>query len=48
MRPSLKNTELFSVILSDKMHEYLQNNISAKFIANKLENKINLLVRNEN
>ena len=48
MRPSLKNTELFSVILGDEIHEYLQKNISAKFIANKLENKINLLVRYEN
>ena len=48
MRPSLKNTELFSVILGNEIHEYLQKNISAKFIANKLENKINLLVRYEN
>ena len=48
MRPSINNIDLIYIILSDEIHEYLKNNISAKFIANKLENKINNLIRNEN
>ena len=48
MRPSIQNIELIYKILSVEIQEYLQNNISAKFIINKLDNKINLLIKNEN
>ena len=48
MRPSIQNIELIYKILSVEIQEYLQNNLSAKFIINKLDNKINLLIKNEN
>ena len=47
MRPSIINIELIYSVLSNEIQEYLNNNISAKFIANKLENKINLIIKNE-
>ena len=48
MRPSIINIELIYSILSVEIREYLSKNISAKFVANKLENKINSIMQNEN
>ena len=48
MRPSIINIELIYEVLSEEIQEYLKNNISTKFIINKLDNKINLLIKNEN
>ena len=47
MRPSIINIELIYSILSNEIQEYLNKNISAKFIANKLENKLNSIIQNE-
>ena len=47
MRPALKNMELIYVILTNEIREYLQNNISSKYIAQNLENKINKIIKNE-
>ncbi len=48
MRPPIKNIELIYAILSEEIHEYLNNNISSQIVIQKLENKINLLIKNEN
>jgi multiple sugar transport system substrate-binding protein len=47
MRPSIINIELIYSILSNEIQEYLNKNISAKSIANKLENKLNSIIKNE-
>jgi len=47
MRPALRNMELIYATLTNEIREYLQNNVSSKFIAQKLENKINKIIKNE-
>ena len=47
MRPSLKNIEIIYTVLTTEIREYLQNNISSKNVANKLENKINTIIKND-
>ena len=47
MRPPLRNMELIYATLTNEIREYLQNNVSSKFIAQKLENKINNIIKNE-
>ena len=47
MRPALRNMELIYSTLTNEIREYLQNNVSSKFIAQKLEDKINKIIKNE-
>jgi len=47
MRPPLKNIEIIYSILTSEIREYLQKNISSKNVAEKLDNKINKILKYE-
>ena len=43
----MKNIESIYEILSEEIQKYLKNNISIKSVTDKLENKVNTVLRND-
>ena len=47
MRPPMQNIELIYETLSEEIQRYLLNNISTKFTINQIDNKVNIILKND-